>query len=40
MASMTFTMSRIGIPSVMQQTSSMPASTASMIAAAANGGGT
>ena len=34
------TMSSTGMPSVMQTTSSMPASTASRIASAANGGGT
>ncbi len=34
------TMSVTGMPSVMQTTSSMPASAASMIASAANGGGT
>src|SRR6266567_2050461 len=33
-------MSLTGIPSVMQMISSMPASAASMIASAANGGGT
>jgi hypothetical protein len=33
-------MSRTGIPSVMQTTNSRPASTASSIAEAANGGGT
>ena len=33
-------MSRTGMPSVMQITRSSPASTASSIAAAANGGGT
>ena len=33
-------MSRIGTPSVMQMTSSMPASTASRMASAAAGGGT
>jgi hypothetical protein len=33
-------MSRTGMPSVMQITRSRPASTASSIAAAANGGGT
>ena len=33
-------MSRTGMPSVMQTTRSSPASTASSIAAAANGGGT
>jgi hypothetical protein len=33
-------MSRTGMPSVMQITSSMPASTASSMAAAAKGGGT
>ena len=32
--------SRTGMPSVMQTTSSIPASTASSMAAAANGGGT
>src|SRR4051812_49307518 len=36
----TFSMSTTGMPSVMQTTSSMPASAASMIASAANGGGT
>jgi hypothetical protein len=36
----TFTMSRIGIPSVIAQTNAMPASAASMMASAANGGGT
>ena len=35
-----FIMSTTGMPSVMQTTSSMPASAASMIASAANGGGT
>ena len=33
-------MSTTGMPSVMQTTSAMPASAASMIASAANGGGT
>ena len=33
-------MSAIGMPSVMQTASAMPASTASMIASAAKGGGT
>ena len=33
-------MSSVGMPSVMQTTSAMPASAASMIASAANGGGT
>ena len=33
-------MSRVGIPSVMQTTSAMPASAASMIASAATAGGT
>ena len=36
----TRTMSSTGMPSVMQMTSAMPASAASMIASAANGGGT
>ena len=36
----TFTMSRMGIPSVMATTSGMPAPAASRIASAANGGGT
>jgi hypothetical protein len=35
-----FTMSSVGIPSVMQTMSGMPASAASMIASAAPGGGT
>ena len=39
-ASRTRTMSSTGMPSVMQQTSSTSASMASMIAAAAKGGGT
>ena len=39
-ASFTRTSSIAGIPSVMQQISSIPASAASMIASAANGGGT
>ncbi len=34
------TMSATGIPSVMQITNSMPAAAASMMASAANGGGT
>ena len=34
------TMSTTGMPSVMQTTSAMPASAASMMASAANGGGT
>ncbi len=34
------TMSSAGMPSVMQTTSGMPASAASMMASAANGGGT
>src|SRR5215468_4737026 len=33
-------MSKVGIPSVMQTTSSMPAAVDSMMASAANGGGT
>ena len=37
---LTRTMSSTGMPSVMQMTSSTSASTASMIASAANGGGT
>ena len=36
----TFSMSMVGMPSVMQTTSAMSASVASMIASAANGGGT
>src|SRR5579863_3491947 len=36
----TFTMSSVGIPSVMHTMSGMPASSASRIASAANGGGT
>src|ERR1035438_7150889 len=36
----TFTMSRVGIPSVMQTISGIPASSASRMASAANGGGT
>ena len=36
----TFTMSMAGMPSVMQTTSGTPASAASMMASAANGGGT
>ena len=36
----TFSMSTTGMPSVMQTASGMPASAASMIASAANGGGT
>ena len=39
-ASFTFTISITGIPSVMHTTNSIPASIASIIAAAANGGGT
>jgi len=38
--SFTFTMSRVGIPSVMHTTRPMPASAASMIASAAPAGGT
>ena len=37
---LTRTMSSTGMPSVMQTTSGMPASTASRIASAAKGGGT
>ncbi len=37
---MTLSMSTTGMPSVMQTTSWTPASAASMIASAANGGGT
>ena len=37
---LTLTMSSTGTPSVMQTTSSMPASAASRIASAANGAGT
>ena len=37
---LTFTMSRTGMPSVMATITLMPASAASMIASAANGGGT
>ena len=40
MARRTFTMSSMGMPSVMQTTSGTPASVASRIASAANGGGT
>src|SRR5580693_8855818 len=36
----TFTMSSVGMPSVMQTISGIPASSASRIASAANGGGT
>src|SRR5579863_6854859 len=36
----TFTMSSVGMPSVMQTMRGMPASSASRIASAANGGGT
>jgi hypothetical protein len=39
-ARLTFTMSFTGIPSVMQTINRMPASAASRIASAANGGGT
>ncbi len=35
-----FTMSSVGMPSVMHTTSGRPASAASMMASAANGGGT
>ena len=37
---LTFTMSSTGMPSVMQTISGIPASIASQIASAANGGGT
>ena len=40
MTALTLTMSSTGTPSVMQTTSSMPASAASRIASAANGAGT
>ena len=40
MNALTFSMSLTGMPSVMQTISSMPASAASMMASAANGGGT
>ena len=40
MARFTFTMSLMGMPSVMQTTSGTPASTASRMESAANGGGT
>ena len=36
----TFTMSRVGMPSVIQTISGIPASSASRMASAANGGGT
>ena len=39
-AALTLTMSLTGMPSVMHTISAMPASAASMIASAANGGGT
>jgi hypothetical protein len=40
MNSVTFSMSMVGMPSVMQTASGMPASVASMMASAAKGGGT
>ena len=40
MNSVTFSMSMVGMPSVMQTANGMAASTASMMASAANGGGT